>query len=247
MSIIDLSDADKHEALANDPFSVGVNEAIDRAALAAARPTRGYLGASAVGGDCERKVQFDWMCDSFVDARQGRIFGRGHFFEEAMRQQMLQAGFEFAPDSALAFVALDGRLQGHCDGVILHAPPTPGTYLQLPCVWEAKAIKHDGWVRLAREGLAKAYPAYLTQVQLYMRFLDKRNPALFTAVDANTCEAMHFAVPYDETLAEEAIERARHIIAATEMGTLLKRGHPSPDSWQCRRSCGHIERCWRFG
>jgi hypothetical protein len=246
VSAIDLNEADKHEALVNAALSVAIDEAIDRVALAAARPTRGYLGASAIGGDCERKTQFDWLVDGFVDARQARIFGRGHFFEAAMRAQMLQAGFEFAPDSALAFIALDGRLQGHADGLLIAAPAMPGIYLQLPCVWEAKAIKHDGWVRLAREGLAKAYPAYLTQVQLYMRFLDKRNPTLFSAVDANTCKALHFLVPYDETLVEEAVERAKRVIAATERGDLLRRGHPSPDSWQCKRGCGHAERCWRY-
>jgi hypothetical protein len=244
VNVVDLSDADKREALASDPFSVAINEAIDRAATAEPRPTRGYLGASAIGGDCDRRIQFDWLCGQIVDAKQARIFARGHFFEAALRTQLVAAGFHFAPDPALAFIALGGRLQGHVDGIIIGAPAMPGTYFPIPRIWECKAVKNDSWTRCARDGLAKTFPAYLVQVLLYQRFLKEPNPALFSVVNANDCRALHIPVPYDEELAEKAIRRAEFIIAAAEKGTLLNRGHPTPDSWQCRRSCGHRERCW---
>jgi hypothetical protein len=184
------------------------------------------------------------MCDSLVDARQARIFARGHAFEAMARAQLLRAGFHFAPDEALAFVACDGFLQGHADGLIVGAPAMPGVYFPTPAIWEHKAVKNDSWTRLARDGLNKVYPAYATQVALYQHFLGKRNPALFSVVNANDCRALHFHVPYDPVRVADAIERVARIVAATKEGTLLQRGHPSPDSWQCKRSCGHARRCW---
>jgi hypothetical protein len=244
MDALDFGDADKHERLGNESFSIAVNEAIERVATASERESRGYLGASIAGSECLRRIQFDWLCSSTVDAQKARIFARGHAFEAMMREQMLQAGFAFAPESALAFITL-GYLQGHADGLILRAPALPGVYLPVPSIWECKAIKRDYWNRLARDGLVKTYPHYATQVALYQMFLDKKNPALFTAVCADDCRALHFPVPYDQARAEAAIEPIQQVIEATKAGVLLERGYRHPDHWQCKRSCGHTERCWR--
>jgi hypothetical protein len=52
-------------------------------------------------------------------------------------------------------------------------------------------------------------------------------------------------VPYDEERADNAIANIERVIAATKAGELLERGYRSPENWQCKRSCGHIQRCWR--
>jgi hypothetical protein len=245
MTAFDFSDADRHERLMGDPVSIGVNEAVEKAATAVQRDERGYLGASSAGSECLRRIQFDWLCPQAVDAVKARIFARGHAFEATMREQLRQAGFAFASDNELAFTAFE-YLQGHADGLIVNAPTlVGGIKLRLPCLWECKCLKRDYWNRLARDGLAKTFPQYATQVALYQYFLGKTNPALFTAGCADDCRALHLLVPYDEERADNAIANIERVIAATKAGELLERGYRSPENWQCKRSCGHIQRCWR--
>src|SRR5262249_7109889 len=90
--------------LSERPLNRSINELIERA-----EPPREnyrmYLGASSIGAECLRKVQFDWMCDPEFPARIKDIFARGHFFEEVTRQHLIAAGFKFAPAERLAFEA----------------------------------------------------------------------------------------------------------------------------------------------
>ena len=81
------------------PISVALNALIDASVLP--EMTRGYLGASAVGHPCGRRIQFDWMCDPEHPARIRDIFDRGHYFERRTREQLIHAGFKFAPDERL--------------------------------------------------------------------------------------------------------------------------------------------------
>src|SRR5215510_12447544 len=111
------------------PINVAINDAIAAAARAMAEAPRLYLGASIVGHECLRKIQFDWQCDPVHPLRLRDIFARGHFFEEQSRQRLLAAGFRFAPPDTLAFVAINGLFRGHADGIIIAGPNLPGAYL----------------------------------------------------------------------------------------------------------------------
>jgi hypothetical protein len=204
---------------------------------------RGYLGASAVGHECMRQVQYAWWAKPLLPARVRSIFDRGHYFEAYTRQRLVNAGFAFAPAEALKFVALNGDLQGHADGIIIAAPAMPGAYLALPCVWEAKALNNKNFRAVARDGFARTFPRYAVQVCLYQKFLDQLNPALISCVNADTCETLHFVMPFDAKLADLWIERAAEIIAATRKGELLPRAFDSPEDWRCK-CCEHREKCW---
>src|SRR5262249_12633091 len=122
--------------LSLEPINVELNSAIERAAATAAELPRPYLGASIVGHECLRRVQFDWWCKPVLAPRTREIFGRGHHFELRARQQLIAAGFKFAPPEVLAFKAAGGALRGHADGIIIHGPDLPGAYLIYPLVWE---------------------------------------------------------------------------------------------------------------
>ena len=157
--------------------------------------TRGYLGASAIGHPCMRRVQYDWMCDPEHPARIRDIFDRGHYFEGRTREHFIHAGFKFAPDDKLRFTALAGMLSGHADGIFVDGPKIRD--ITYPCLWEHKAINAKGWHSLDRDGLIKAYPQYAAQVSLYQHFLALPYPAIFTAVNADSCERVHLLVPFD--------------------------------------------------
>ena len=86
---------------------------------------RQYLGASSIGAECLRRIQYDWMCDPQFPARTRDIFLRGHFFEELSRQHLIAAGFKFASKVRLRFEAAGGLFRGHADGILVAGPQLP--------------------------------------------------------------------------------------------------------------------------
>jgi hypothetical protein len=230
--------------LSIEPINGAINDAIERAAATAAELPRPYLGASIVGHECLRRIQYDWWVKLELLARTREIFSRGNFFEQRTRQHLIAAGFKFAPPGALAFSAVGGALRGHADGIIIHGPDLPGAYLIYPAIWEHKALNAKSWREVERDGLEQKYPHYLAQVSLYQAYLDVTNPALFTVTNADTCEWLHFLVPFNAERAQLWSDRALNIIEATRAGELLPRAYDDPADWRCRM-CPHKERCWR--
>ena len=132
--------------------------------------------------------------------------------------------------------------RGHCDGIIVMGPELPG--VGYPCLWEHKALGDKGWCALERDGVEKAYPHYTAQVWLYQAYLDiTEQPAIFTALNANTMERLHLLVPFDAAQAQAWSDRAVAVIKATLAGELLPRAYDDPHDWRCRM-CGHRARCW---
>jgi len=160
-----------------------------------------------------------------------------------MRRLLVAAGFKFAPDEACAFSAIDGALRGHADGIIHNGPSLPGAYVIYPLIWEHKCTNAKNWRAIERDGLEKAFPHYAAQVSLYQAYLDITNPALFTVTNADTCEWLHFLVPFNAERAQLYSDRAVNIIEATRAGELLPRAFDDPEDWRCRL-CPHKERCW---
>src|SRR5262245_51012339 len=234
--------------LSIDPLNAAINAAVEKASLAkhAGDPVRGYLGASLIGDECGRKIQFEWLTAATFPARVRSIFARGHYFEIESRQQLVDAGFTFAPAEALGFIAAGGLMAGHADGIILRVPAGAGIELDVPCLWEHKALNAKNFRAVERDGLAKVFPRYAAQVALYQNFLHVANPALITVVNADTCERLHFTVEFDARRAQEASDRAVAMIEATRVGELLPRFDPDCQDFRCRM-CSHLERCLRHG
>lgn len=227
------------------PLNDAINAAMDAAALIEEREQqRDYLGASAIGSECLRKVQFDWRRESVFPARTRRIFGRGHASEEKIAASLTDAGFLIERGSeACGFSAVDGCFQGHCDGVIHAGPAIEG--LVYPCLWEHKCLGESGWKKIEKHGLRAAYPVYYSQVVLYQAYFGfDENPALFTVENANTCQLLALTVPFDADAAQAASDRAAAIIRATQAGELLPRiTDKGPQDWRCKM-CGHNSHCW---
>lgn len=220
-----------------------INAVLDAGALTEEREARRtYLGASAIGSECLRKVQYDWTRDSKFPARTKRIFARGHAFEEITVKAMAQAGIRMERGTVrTGFSSADGLFRGHADGIVLQGP----LFLQYPCLWEHKALGASGWRKLEKDGLRKAYPQYFDQCQLYMAYLGlDENPALFTAINADNCEILHLLVPFDAVAAQAASDRAVAVIRATQAGELMSRiTEKGPDDFRCKM-CSHSVECW---
>ena len=223
------------------PINISINDLIERS-VAPEENTRKYLGASAIGSECPRKIQFDWMVDPVHPARLRDIFARGHFFEQLTRNHLVKAGFKFAAPERLGFKALDGLFRGNADGILIGGPDLPG--LGYPCLWEHKCLGAKSWRAIERDGLEKNYPQYAAQVAIYQAYLNvTEHPALFTIVNADNCERLHFLVPFNAEHAQQWSDRAVTVIEATKAGELLERVTDNPADWRCKM-CGHRERCW---
>jgi len=96
---------------------------------------------------------------------------------------------------------------------------------------------------IERDGLKGLYAVYAAQVAIYQAYLDVTNPALFSVVSADTCERLHFLVPFDAQLAQATSDRAVAVIEATRAGELLPRVTENPKDWRCK-NCTWRERCW---
>jgi hypothetical protein len=234
--------------LSNDPLNITISGCVEEASVRqhTGDQMRDYLGASLIGDDCLRKIQFEWtVAATIFPARVRSIFARGHFFEAETRQLLIDAGFVFAPPEVLGFVAVDGLIAGHADGIIVSAPAGSGLYLATPSVWEHKALNAKNFRAVERDGLTKIFPRYAAQVALYQAFLNVTNPALVTLTNADTCERLFFTVPFDARRAQEASDRAVQVIEATRAHELLPRFDPSCEDFRCRM-CSHRERCLRY-
>jgi hypothetical protein len=230
--------------LPDEPINLELNGAIERAMTGKAELPRLYLGASIVGSECLRQVQYDWWIMPALSARTRAIFARGHYFEARLHEQLVAAGFKFAPREALAFTAVNGDLRGHADGIIIAGPDLPGVYLNYPFIWECKALNAKNWRALARNGLEKEFPKYAAQVALYQSYLELTNPALFSAINVDSCEQLHFWVPFSPERAQIWSDRAANIIAATRAGELLPRTYSDREKFPCK-ICPHVDRCWQ--
>jgi hypothetical protein len=230
--------------LSIEPINTAINDAIERvAAPTMGRPREQYLGASILGHECLRRIQFDWWVKPEPSAAKREIFERGHYFEKRVRQLFVAAGFKFAPSEALEFTAVGGALRGHADGIIIHGPDLFGAYIVYPLIWENKCLKAESWRAIERDGLEKRHDYYLAQVAMYQAYLNVTNPALFTVVNADTCQLLHFFVPFNAERAQAWSDRAANIIAATRADELLPRGFDDPEKFPCKQ-CPHVSRCW---
>ncbi|PZP63891.1 MAG: hypothetical protein DI596_02505 [Azospira oryzae] len=218
----------------------------------AAQPRRTYLGASRLGVACERALQFEYAQAPVdhgreTDGRMLRVFERGHVIEECMVGWLRGAGFDLRTRNGdgepFGFSALDGRMQGHVDGVLV-AGADLGHGSGYPCLWENKCLSAKSWREVEKHRLAAAKPIYAAQIALYQAYLGlHEHPALFTAVNADTMEIYAELVPFDAALAQRMSDRAVRIIAATEAGELLPRAFAEPAHFECRM-CPYAQRCW---
>ena len=239
-----------HEPDAQERFSALIDQALQTAEQQ--MPKRQYLGASRLGVACSRALQYEYAQAPVDPGREFpgqllRVFRRGHVMEDCMIDWLRLAGFDLRtqkPDGEqYGFSLLDGKLQGHIDGVIVGGPEGYAT----PCLWENKCLNSKSWRDLEKNGLAVSKPIYAAQVAIYQAYLQlHEHPALFTAINADSMAIYAEWVPFDGALAQRLSDKAVNIIAATDAGELLPRGFTDATHFECR-FCGWQDRCWEVG
>jgi len=161
-------------------------EAADRELEARSRrePRRNYLGISAIGHACRRKLWYDVhqpITEQFSAATLKR-FEDGHKSEDLMAIRLrMAAGIQLwtvDPDTGQQFECSDfgGRFKGHMDGVILGLHQSPRT----PHVWEGKAVNEKKFANFKKakaqygeKGALEQWDyVYWCQAQAYMGYFD---------------------------------------------------------------------------
>lgn len=181
------------------------------------------------------------------DGRLCRIFAVGHQFEDLSVRWLREAGFDLRTQrrdgAQFGFSAADGRIQGHIDGVIVSVPPPVG--MAVPALWEHKALNRKSWQDVVKRGVAAAKPIYAGQIAIYQAYMGLPAPALFTALNKDTCELHHELVPFDAALAQQLSDRGVTVLRACDVRELLPRIATTPDHPECRM-CAWQDRCWRI-
>ena len=237
-------------------FTERVSELIDQALCAEhkAQPERDYLGASRLGENCSRKLQYEYTNtpkDEGFSGQTLRIFAAGHVFEDLAIRWLRLAGFELFTEKPngyqFGFSVADGRIRGHVDGIINGAPEALG--LRFPMLWECKSLNAKSWKDTVKRGVAKSKPVYAAQMATYQAYMEgsvpgiSKNPALFTAINKDTAELHFELVSFDASLAQKVSDRAVTILKATDSGELLPRHTADPEHFECR-FCAYRNRCW---
>ena len=215
-----------------------------------ATTARNYLGASRLGAACERQLQYEYA-KAPVDHGKGfsgrllRIFERGHQTEDMAIRWLRLAGFNLKTEDAdghqFGFSVAGGRLRGHIDGVLIGGPDG----FAYPSLWENKCLGAKSWRDVEKHKLAVSKPVYAAQIALYQSYLElHEQPALFTAVNADTMEIYAELIPFDARLAQRMSDRAARVITATESGELLPRSFTDSTHFECK-FCAWAERCWK--
>lgn len=209
---------------------------------------REYLGASSIGEPCARRLQYQFLGakrdeGSDFTPRTRRIFHRGHKGEEWMIEWIRAAGFDLKTEKAgkqFGFEDCEGRFKGHIDGVLIGGP----SGFKYPALWENKVLGAKGHASLVKHGIAKAYPNYAAQVAVYQAYMQlAENPAIFTALNADTMEIHVEIVPFNAALAQEQIDKAARILSAVDHGETLPRAAEDQDSFTCK-FCPYKGVCW---
>jgi len=172
---------------------------------------RTYLGYSAIGDKCMRKLWygFRWVAPDSASRRMNRIWDRGHIEEGRIITDLARVGCTVI-DQEFEVVGITGHARGHGDGKVCDVPTVmEGKEL----LFEAKTMKHSSFVSYIKKGLQQYSPAYWQQIHSYMGH-EKLPACLYVVVNKDTEERDYKIIEFDEAQFQEGERIAFSIITA---------------------------------
>jgi len=218
-------------------------------------PYRTHLGASIIGGQCERAVAYAWRWalkrpprgrkgERTVDAhgRMTRLWNRGHLEEGRFIALLLTGGiavYQQGADGKQYKVSdLGGHFGGSCDGVVMGIPDLPPG---VPALGEFKTHSEKSFEELVEKGLRLAKPAHYAQMMVYMQRMGLVC-GFYLAVNKNTDELYAEIVQYDREVDDEMLARAKRIVFGDKMPPRLRMA--SPGFYVCKYMCDFTDVCF---
>lgn len=205
---------------------------------------RQYLGASAIGGNCERALfyNFRWASSRSINASGLKAIADGHAVEQVMIKRLRSVmGVELFVDEdgkQIGFTDLSGHYQGSVDGIIRHE------WLG-EAIWENKATnvtKTEKLKKLKAEDESTALKrwdtTYYYQAQVYMHHLGFRRHYL-TCCTPGGREVISVITEYNEHDAMMMRDRAERVIFGERPSV---RASSDPAFYSCKW-CNHWGIC----
>lgn len=237
----------KPETTADKGLSQAIAPIVDEAirhARSQQKP-REYLGASRWGEACERKLGFEFhraKPDKGFSGQTFRIFDTGHDVEERVIEYLQLAGFEIltrkADGGQIGFFVADGKLGGHCDGIIQSGPAD----LPYPLVFECKSLNNKSFTDTKTKGVKVSKPVYYSQIQTYCAYFDVPTGGLFVALNKDNSELYYEHVPFDAPAAQADSDKALRVIRSAAP-VELARITTDPTDFRCK-FCDFHKTCW---
>lgn len=214
---------------------------IDKALESKENLPRPHLGASIVGGPCERAIwySFRWATIEKFSGRMLRLFARGANEEYSVVRLLKDAGMEIEfTGKNQKRVDFGCHVSGSLDGIITSGVPEAPNKKH---VLEIKTHNKKSFDDLEKKGVKEAKPAHYTQMQMYMlgTNIDR---ALYFAVCKDDDRIYTERVRLDKEYAKDEVDRARHIAVAQHPPFKLS---DNPSWFQCK-FCPSKEIC-HFG
>lgn len=213
-----------------------VDEAISKAAEDGFRE---HLGASLIGGSCNRKLwySFHWATKVTHDPRVLRLFQRGHDEEARITKLLRDAGIKVMtvdPSTGEQFRFKDGHFGGSMDGACVQVPEAYKTWHVL----EYKTHGIKSYNKLESEGVQKSKPEHYAQMQVYMLKMELTR-ALYVAVCKDD-DRMHMErIDIDKEFAQSMVDKAQWIISLPTPPD----GVSTDASWFECKFCDHQATC----
>lgn len=217
---------------------------------------RSHLGASVIGGPCDRALWYSWRwahkgkptgkakeADDAGYARMVRLWNRGHLEEGRFIALLLMIGVQvYQQDekgNQFRVSFFGGHMGGSGDGVLLGVPDVPPG---VPCLGEFKTHSDESFKELVEKGVRLAKPEHYVQMQIYLRGMGLVY-ALYVAVNKNTDELHMEIVQYDGETDARFLERGRRIIFSMTAQPRMRSA--SPTFWKCKYGCDMAPVCWQ--
>lgn len=222
-----------------DPTLIEMQRQIEIRAQASNKK-RDYIGASAIGDECVRKVWYDYngypkkpfAADTLMK------FEDGHRTEELTAQRLrLVPNLQLITEKdgqQMGFSHFGGKFKGHVDGLILGLLQAPKTWH----VWEHKACadkRYNDFTKAKdiygeKQTLKNWDTKYYIQAQLYMHFFNLDRHYL-TVSGAGGRGYQSCRTEYVREVALQYIDRAENILNAKSEP---RRISDKPDFYLCR-------------
>jgi len=194
---------------------------------------RPYLGLSAIGEECHRKLQFDhyWAYKTQIPARIQRLFNVGHSAEEIMIADLKKIGIETTNEQK-EIIATAEHWKGHIDGI--------GHLEDEQFLLEFKTHNDKSFKDLKKNEVKKSKPMHYAQMTAYMGYLGLEK-ALYMAYNKNDSEYYLEWVDFDEEHFDELKRKELEVLAAE---TLLPRIGTGMPTWFKCKFCSAKDVCF---
>lgn len=221
-----------------DPTLLALDEALEKAQRL---QRRYYLGASAIGESCERKLwlNFRWAKRSFIEAAGIRRIEDGHRGETVLAGWLrlipgVDLSTEKEPGAQHNFVDFGGHFRGNCDGLITGLLQSPKRLH----VWECKVVNEQKHKKLHALKMSKGEdnallewdPIYYAQAQIYMHYF-KADRHYLTAGSPGLRDLVSVRTPYVQADAEKFIAKAKRIIFSNRPASKISE---NPAWYECK-------------